>query len=314
MSKKDEVIKDEVTEDEIIEDSDDLEKTDDELREEERQAETDEATDELSPKDDPETKEEPEEPPRFKLDVPEEPQEAEGDGDSELIDIIHNGQAHRLTKERIIELAQKGFDYDYKVGPHGKLVKMIEADPELADMINTHWQKKVKGTDTDSVALEPFKVTSLDDYENESTWLQENLDAAIEYGKAQSPAPNLQTTPVKNTKAEDALRMRDPEHFNKVLPMLGKYAGQLTVDDYYRVDNDMASLVQFYDFVKEQVLAETPAGRQDPKPPVVTRSKPSFRVRSGGGEAPRTGSTNNEAWKLSKADFQKQLDKVKGYG
>lgn len=241
----------------------------------------------------------PEEPPKFVLSEELSPEEEAGkDG---KIDIIHNGQVYSFTKEKIVELAQKGFDYDFKVGPHGKIAQMIEADPNLSRVVDDYWQEKA---DAGGEKDKEFEVSSVDDYDNEEAWLQDNVRKAISsIAKATQPAPQPQVEPQGGTMA-DALRMRDPEFFNQVYPKLDGYAEQLTMSEYRKVDSDMAALCQFYDFVKEQEQGKAR------KPKEV--KTPGFRVKSGGGEAPKA-SNITPAWKLSREDFQKQLDKVKGY-
>jgi len=99
---------------------------------------------------------EPEETSRFTLEKPE--TEKTTEADESITEIVHNGQVHKFTKEKLIELAQKGFDYDFKVGPHGKIVKMIEADPEIAKIVNERWQEKATGTKPASGTEEGFKL------------------------------------------------------------------------------------------------------------------------------------------------------------
>ena len=247
---------------------------------------------EEKPEEKPEKKEES---PRFKLDTPEEPETKE-EGEA-ITEIVHNGQVYKFTKDKIVELAQKGFDYDFKVGPHGKIVQMIEADPEIASMVNNHWQKKISGEATEAPQ---FKVKGIDEYENETEWLEDNLREAINFGRSQVPQAAPQ--PARNTAVADALKMRDPEHFNTVLNKLPEYASQLSVSDYQKIDSDMGSLCKFYDFVKEQELSKR-----------VTPPKPGFSVKSGGSSAPKSEPVVGAAWTLSKDSFQKQLDKIKGY-
>jgi len=242
-------------------------------------------------------KEAPKETPRFKLETPEPEKESDDNGFTE---IVHNGQVHRITKDKLIELAQKGFDYDFKVGPHGKIVQMIDSDPEIAKIVSDHWEKKLSG---DKEEKPSFKVKEIDDYDSETEWLQDNIQNAIEFGKSQS-APVVQQ-PARNTAVADALKMRDPEYCDKVISAMPNYASQLSVTDYQRIDSDMGALCQFYDFVKTQELAKTAA------PTKV--GTPGFRVRSGGGEAPKVAGKKSVAWNLSKDDFQKELNKIKGY-
>ena len=244
---------------------------------------------------------EPEETSRFTLEKPE--TEKTTESDESITEIVHNGQVHKFTKEKLIELAQKGFDYDFKVGPHGKIVKMIEADPEIAKIVNERWQEKATGTKPASGTEEGFKVKGIDEYESEAEWLQDNIKQAIEFGQSQQ-TPVVQQQPARNTAVADALKMRDPEHSNMVIAAMPTYAAQLSVSDYGRIDSDMGALCQFYDFVKTKELAKT-------KSTPVKVSTPGFRVKSGGGDAPKTEGKQDVAWKLSRDDFQKQLDKIK---
>lgn len=211
--------------------------------------------------------------------------------ESDETEIVHNGQVYRFKKDKIVELAQKGFDYDYKIGPHGKIAKMIESDPNLANVVNDYWQGKT------NPKPESYKVKSIEDYENETEWLQDNLQKALESVKpqvVQQPPQNQANTTL------NSLKMRDPEHYNAVLPKMAEYAAQLSVADYQKIDSDITSLYQFYDFVKERVVSKKV------KPPI-----PGFKVKSGGGENNKSAAV--PVWKLSKTEFQKQLDKIKGY-
>jgi hypothetical protein len=251
--------------------------------------------------DDKKVDDKPKETPKFTLsDTPAEVT----DEKVEKIEIVHNGQVYNLTKDKIVELAQKGFDYDFKVGPHGKLAQMIESDPKLSKVVDDYWQGKVEKKD------EKFVAKPMSDYQDEEVWLQDNLQRAIT--SFQESLPEIQPkpqpeTPTKESTAKDALRMRDPAFFNQIYPKLDKYAEQLTMSDYRKVDSDMASLFQFYDFVKAQELDKTESPDKTKKV-----NTPGFRVKSGGGDVPKTDDVP-PAWKLSKKDFQKQLDKIKGY-
>lgn len=251
--------------------------------------------------------EEPEETPRFTLDKPKPKEEPPSDEEEEITEIVHNGQAYRFTKDKLVKLAQKGFDYDFKIGPHGKIVKMIETDPEIAQLVVDHWNKKTSGGGQEPTTPTTFEVKPISDYENESEWLQDNIQKAIEFGRVNTPAPQP-VQPVRNTAVSDALKMRDPAHCDMVLAKLPEYAQHLSVVDYQKIDADMGALCQFYDYVKECELKKTKVSTAPQKP-----NKPSFKVRSGGGEAPRTEGVIGAAWKLNKEDFQKELDKIKGY-
>lgn len=240
--------------------------------EEEAPEETEEIPEETKPDDD------------TKFTLPEE----EKKETSNLTEIIHNGQAYSLTQERMVELAQKGFDYDFKVGPHGKLAQMIDSDPEITKLVDNYWQGKTKEDE--------FKITPIEDHETEDDWLQSNFQR---FSSAAKKQPQEKEETEGGTMA-DGLRSRDPEYFDRIYPKLDEYAQDLSMKDYRKVDSDMGSLCKFYDFVKKKEMGE-PTPRQ-----IQT---PGFRIKSGGGER----SPSQPVWKLSKDDFQKQLDKAKGF-
>jgi len=229
---------------------------------------------------------------------------ADGEDGDDFVDIVHNGQVHKITKEKMIELAQKGFDYDSKVGPHGKIAQMINTDPELTKMVDDYWRGKVKD---DEAIDNKFKVLSMDDYETEELWMQANMQSVYDKVKKDTPEPAAPQPKNDESSSVTALRARDPENFERVYSKLSEYAEKLTVKDYRKVDSDLASLCKFYDFVKEQEGSKKDGGTSS------AQKKPGFRVKSGGGDAPSSKGEDSPAWKLSKKDFQKQLDKIKGY-
>lgn len=67
-----------------------------------------------------------------------EPGGADGDGEDEVYEIVHHGHVHRVTKEKLINLAQKGFDYEQKVGPHRRIVQLVESDPRAAALLDSY--------------------------------------------------------------------------------------------------------------------------------------------------------------------------------
>ena len=254
--------------------------------------------------------------PAFKLESPIEAPSAK-EGEADTIEIVHHGQVHRLTKEKIVELAQKGFDYDFKVGPHGKLAQMVESDPELAQLIQTHWDKKTQKPEA-RPAIEPptLEIKPMDDYDNELDWLKGNMEPLLlAIGQLrtdmtqQREAPPALATP-QLTPIQTMLMGRDPTGFKFVMSKFPEYLGQVNVQDYQRIDSDPVAICQFYDFVKQAELTKAgngPTGQPQPKP------KPSFKVRSGGGEAPRQDGDADYAWKLSNEEFEKQLAAARGY-
>ena len=214
-------------------------------------------------------------------------------------EIVHRGQVHRVTKEKLKELAQKGFDYDTKVGAHGKIARMIETDPEFAKIVNNAWAEKNRP--------KKLQVKTIDDYESEDDWLRDNLQTIVgdtvaaqvnTMIQSQPPPPPAQTSTVAQT-----LMARDPQGFNTTMSVLPQYLQKLSIENYRRIDTDFSALCEFYDYVK---------GAEGQKTPVKSNT-PSFKVRSGS-PAMKTKDTDlNYAWNLSNKDFNKEIAQIKGY-
>ena len=280
----------------------------------------------------PEEQEEPEKKPAFQL-LPEEekPSEEQPKGEQpETIQLVHRGQVHTVTKEKAIELAQKGFDYDMKVGPHGKIAQMVDSNPDFAKGVQDLWNQYTSGQPSKSEPQpkeEPkFEIKPLEDFDNETEWLQANLKTLAETLTAHTNKPEPEQIPRSEeppeSPSEDALGnqvygmfvSRDPEHAVKIVPKMMEYAKRLSKAQYDEVNSDISKLFQFYDFVKKQELAKvSQPNNPQPSNPAPENPKPSFRVRSGGGEMPRQEEDADYAWKMPKDEFEKTLAKAKGF-
>jgi len=211
-------------------------------------------------------------------------------------------------------MLQKAYDYDTKVGPHQRIAQIVMADPGAAEVLNNYLQGKMK---PGSAPLEPlperlkFKMVPFDDSKSPEEWLAANLE---EYEKTKEavhkPVAQVQPQQTKVQQVAQILMSRDPENFYKVAPHLGRVADEfLTKKQLARIENDMGAAFEFYDFAKSQILhsTATPAKQQ------AAPKTPSFRVRSGGGEAPQEKSKADYPWQLSNKDFDAELQKIKGY-
>jgi len=242
--------------------------------------------------------------------------------EEELTEIVHNGQVYKLTKAQMVALAQKGFDYDRKLGPHKKLVQLIEADPGVSKVVqlieadpgvskvvNDYIQGKINEPQEQA----KFKPLPLTDYDSEEEWLQANLSKAMNE-LAPKIATDEKPAATKTDPAEfiaEALFNRDPDHFDQVAPHLDEYAKRyLTVTQYAHINNprNRKDLFRFYDKVKEHLLQQN-----TPTPPRKEEERPRFSLQPGGGEAPRKPDKTNVAWELPNDEFQKVLDKARGY-
>lgn len=258
-----------------------------------------------------------------------------GQGDAEYVEIVHRGQVHRVTPEKAKELAQKGFDYDVKVGPHARIAQLIQTDPELAQMVDNHVRAKMgqgqqgqqpqqtgQGGQGQGPAKDPvqeLEIEPADKFDTDEEWLQANMQKAVQatvqqmqQAQAQNQA-QAQPQPQQGvSSAEQLLLSHDPHGFRQVAPRLKEFAAKhLTVEQYQRVNNDPTALVEFYDWVKPQVLGQSEQQGQGGQ----RRQKPaaSFRAQSGGGTPSRGKGESDKIWDMPNDQFEKELAKIKGF-
>lgn len=246
----------------------------------------------------------PEEQPGMQQELPEtEPKEQETAPEPEttpdpvetkLTKIVHKGQAHELTEDKLIELAQKGFDYESKVtaiASDRRLVELVKSNPELQGVVN-EWVEKKLNPEPD------VNVPDISQYEDANAWAKDLI-------KQNQPKPQQQQfSPVRDmaAQARTVLMSRDPENFGRVMSAFPQYLAKLTGEQVNAVGSDLGMLVKFYDKVKKAT---------EPKPP-TPQPKATFRAKPGGGEPDRTPKQKN-AWDLPNKDFEQVIAKVKGY-
>lgn len=264
--------------------------------------------------------------------APAKPPAAGGDQQPQMFEIVHNGQVHHLTREGVIALAQKGFDYDNKIGPHKKIVRLVESDPAVAGILD-EYARTGRLPVGQAPPAEPPKLKPLTEYDNEIDWFKDNFEALqqmtqpdvqhatrpaapapVEADPARQPAAAPPAAGTDVQRIVDTLSARDPRHYGQVAPHLMEYANRyLTVEQYRQVNSSMANLVQFYDWVRDQVLSQGAAGGPPPETtaPAAAGSAP-FRMQSGGGQPPREDSAK-KAWQLPNKEFEAIIAKAKGY-
>ena len=219
----------------------------------------------------------------------EETEEEKPKKDEELFEIVYKGEVKKLTRDKVKELAQKGFSYHAdmnRIAPHKKIVQLIEEDEEIGKMVNNYVAERAKP-----------KTSKLDDFDTEEAWLEDNLKRmrkAEKFSQVKPPSPGQEII--------EFFRDKDPENYEKVLTALGEHANQLTVAEYKKVNESMEELEAFYDEVKGKVING-----------VSSKPKQTFRTRSGGGAPPRADKSSPKAWEMSSKDFNQMIQKVKGY-
>ena len=247
----------------------------------------------------PEVKEEPEEKPTFQF-VDGKPLD-----DKPFMVIKHQGKEVPIaTEEEARNFMQKGFDYDYKVGRHGKLAQTLDQHPAFAQKVAQDWEDYLKERTAPRVE-EPKRPTlkKLDEFEDPNDWLTENYKSL----KAIEESPRKPVEPQQDYSWVSAMVTHDPQNFQKVAPLLPEFAERfLTKAQYDEVNNSLPALVRFYDQVRDYVIKENPK----PKPE-VTPLKPSFRMKSGGGEAP--SADTKPPWEgKNNEEFEQYMAQVKG--
>ena len=231
--------------------------------------------------------------------------------DKPFMTVIHQGKEVAIaTEEDAKNYIQKGYDYDFKVGPHGKLARTMEEHPEFKKRVAQTWEDYASGkTETVPVPATKPELKSIDEYENPNDWFWDNHEKVKAWDAANvptPPAPPAQPAPVQQPAQMSAIDMalvgHDPQYFHVVAPKIKEFAEkELTKAQYDRIDNDLPSLIQFYDYVKGQII----------KKPAETVPDPPFRVQSGGGEAPEV--VKKAPWEGKNNDeFEQYMASVKG--
>jgi len=252
--------------------------------------------------------------------------------EDELVDIVVNGQVHRVPKSRLQDLAAQGLRYEQEVKPLEPTLQMIRSDPGAQQALESYLRARIgEGVPEQSQqtpeAPEEFKPEPITEFSSEEEWLAANfrkydkdLWSRLQSQQPQAPAvdPQIVAQQARVEALRSALMARDPEHFQTVVAKIREYARKLPVEVYEKVDSDPAEFVKFYGWVRKQVLGEqqqaAPGGTQptaSQAPAQPTTPKPSFRARSGGGIPPRP--TTDEAWEMSREEFERRLAEAKGF-
>lgn len=249
--------------------------------------------------------------------------------EDELVDIVVNGQVHRVPKSRLQDLAAQGLRYEQEVQPLEPALQVIRSDPGAQQALEAYLRQRVTGGAQPTQPQpepEEFKPEPITEFSSEEEWLAANIRKYDQYLRsrlqAQQPQapqvdPNLVAQQARVEALRSALMARDPEHFQTVVAKLPEYARKLPVEVYEKVNSDPAELVKFYGWVRKQVLgdqrqaAKPTAQAQQSQPAQPTTPKPSFRARSGGGIPPRP--TTDEAWEMSREEFERRLAEAKGF-
>lgn len=271
------------------------------------------------------------EPKPFRLSLPAQAQDGDTgqkeDGQEDMVALIHRGQEVRVTRKKAQELMQKGYDYDFKVGRHGKVAQLLDQDREAAALLDSYFKAKSEGRpfryggDDAKSTQEPQRrdpsfrprIKPLAEYDTEEAWfeanLSENLPAIAEMLRQSMPVPQAPQRAVDPTIMR--LMARDPDDFQVVGAAMQKAAMEhLSVAQLAEVDRNPEAFVQFYDWVKNNIVKPKqtpPPGTSQPTP------RPGFRARSGGGALEREGSrdTGQKVWDMPQKDFRAFMDKIK---
>lgn len=254
--------------------------------------------------------------------------------------LVHNGVEHVVDEGKMRELAQKGFDYDVKVGPHGRLVKLIEEDGQAQALLNNYFSRKLgwnppapQGPSAPTMPYPPaaasppppaeldlskLELKRVRDYDNEADWLRDNLKIIL--GAAgqqfQSRPPQAPQAPQAAPNPSVMVYNYDPQYANIILPLIDKYADDhLSAAEYKQATSSLPNFFAYYDRVKQAYLSgefkpDTPANNPAvvqnqgvTTPPVSTPKR--FNLKPGGTPAPKSsgGKKVVNVWDLPNQEF-----------
>jgi hypothetical protein len=224
----------------------------------------------------------------------------------QMIDLVHNGKTVSVTIEQARNLAQKGYDYEdktAKLAPHRRLVQLVEEDEGLQDVINNYVTGQTLG-----------ELPKREDFETEDEWFAAGINKAVSNVApfTSKDAAPTQTDVQTDTQAEPPIvtemRQRDPDNYDTVAPHFIKAAEQLTVAQYKQVSSSKEGVIKLYDMVKQRVL-KGPASSQSTG---SQGKQKTFNLRSNRSTSGKRAPKKN-VWDLSNKDFEKQLQRAKGY-
>jgi len=236
-------------------------------------------------------------------------------GVPQTMTIVHNGKEQELTLDEVRNFAQKGYDYETKtkqLAPHRRLITLVEEDEDLQGLINNYVVGKSVG-----------EVKKREDFDTEEDWLQANLENVLAktnpFTTGKSEAENTSTTETDinlNTNPAvgvyERLQARDKENYESVVPVMMKVAQQLSVADYNKITQSEDMVIKFYDKVKEQVVGQGSNSGGNNNVNTGHGKQRTFNLRSNR-TAPGKRTPKKNVWELSDNEFEKQIQRAKGY-
>jgi len=262
----------------------------------------------------------------------------------ETIEIKHNGQIHRLTRDKYTELAQKGFDYDQKMGPHRKLIELYQNDPVTHKTINDRLEdlrRQARGEPPVQPGQGPkqeeqkFVPKPLKDFDTEEEWMQHNLEAFGSMVRQQT-LQEAQAVQMQQPQRDQGMNPTvqlvaaiDHQDYAKVLPYIPKLVMEnLPPARIQQIETDPGAFAEFY-WQAKRALAQNnliePKGPLYPSGQGAMQQEPSghassskkaevpFRSRSKGGEGPKA-KPPKDAFDLPNAEWERIKAKAKGFG
>jgi len=242
------------------------------------------------------------------------------DGHEDEFEIVHNGVKHRVTRDKLVELAQKGFDYDQKIGPHRRIVEIVDAVPGAAKALQDYLdgRRAEQETRQEEARRERPKLKPISEFESDEDWLAANYETLQEHFKPKADSEKNIVRDIGNV-----LISYDPDGFPAVVGHLKDYAENLPHREFNELMAETSRgnylpMVKFYKAVKEDLEKSSPPASPKPtlKPPAESSppAPPAFRAKPGGGEPPRNPKDSPEfVWNLPRGEFRKKLQELKGY-
>lgn len=302
---------------------------------------------EPTPEEDPTPEPEADPDPEGDEDPEADPDPEENKGGEDLISLKWNGEDVQVTREELIALGQKGFDYTAKMQNVAKYRKELEAAGVTDDTIEL--MKRIKGGDKAAVLqylkdtnFDPVDLIGVDENElyaeNDPNTLRKEANEFVISDQVAPIMEQVRSNPVlmeKMSKAEDLLpnavimRMaQDPAamyqavteidsgDFDQVMPRVQiRLAGMNDLDREFAL-NTPDIFGQLYAEEKHRLMngqgQQTPEITPDPEPKPAPRAKPN--MAEVGVKKSNTASRHNEVIKDAFNDdgeYQKILQRVR---
>jgi hypothetical protein len=223
--------------------------------------------------------------------------------------IVYRGEEVQVTDEELVNLAQKGYDYDQKVGPHQRLAGLLEQHPDLSEELNKKLMARLSGEEQAPTEEEQESEDPYFDQQFERKMEESGLKDTVKKDKALSTHQELYASDKENYDmvrqgVEMTANLMEPDQIARLHdPSTGAYARLFT-----KVRKNMLQ----QGIIKPNGTAKPKAEKKAVKPGTKKQKAGSFRMPAGGKKEPPQKKGVKSVWDMPQADFDKLVRRTKG--